>query len=101
MASMLIDSHMFTVLVDRQARRYTPLFKKYPGHWALRRDMVWVPEKAEYVKGADEQPFILDVNFSKHHDYRGSIRLGLECLQEELGTTAFAIKANQWLKENP
>lgn len=91
---------IFYHLLKAQIKRYSPLFEQYGGHWALRRDLVWVPEKGQYDASLKEQPFIVSIKIGSSKAHAEQIMFGLATLLEDIGEQEFAMKAENWLRQN-
>jgi hypothetical protein len=91
----------FDTLVNLQTDFYTPRFRTYPGHWSLRRDATWAPEKCIWLKFDENEPqhYVLD-GIPNPKNAKTLIQFALKTLCYTLGSDQFAVVAKTWVHRN-
>jgi len=89
-------------LADAQTAFYSPRFARAPGHWSLRRDLTWCPEKIilDHYHLRAEKLYVLDGRPDLITNHRDFIHFGLMTFLRHVGEDTFEKIANKWLDMN-
>lgn len=101
----MTNQSILDILAEQQILRYHPLMEQYPGRWALRRDLVWVPHdcgiplKPKKKESIFPLPYVFSFDTTKSGNWKDFIYLGLRLFQKDYidDLDEFYTKAINWI----